>query len=299
MISKTSPSDWPKRPILDYTKDNDGAFICLGTGPPDAPDTKVYHISKLRLAYHSPRLRKLFDQELKSHDFSFHRLMEPSKANLKVFCHIVQYVNTGSIIIPTQVTNDTIVSDCSNCTSASIEKRYRDGLSLSTLAHIWYLADFFMIPHCQNVTIDHMYRLLSHIATHSYGNGDFYGDSPFIIKDFIDVCQIACAAGSTADNELLTMVQQFFTFHATYVKWTPEQCELIPRTILDSAIFIMQYQNQWCREREAAGSYGHYIRDLIMVGDFFVEDKIDGGDAKDGLDSSFHFYGDNELRKKA
>ncbi|EDN96208.1 predicted protein [Sclerotinia sclerotiorum 1980 UF-70] len=44
MASKTSPSGWPKRPILDYTKDNSGAFTCLGTRSPDAPDTKQLHI---------------------------------------------------------------------------------------------------------------------------------------------------------------------------------------------------------------------------------------------------------------
>ncbi|APA06346.1 predicted protein [Sclerotinia sclerotiorum 1980 UF-70] len=54
------------------------------------------------------------------------------------------------------------------------------------------------------------------------------------------------------------------------------------------------------RDRDAAGLHGNHVRGAVMdaVEEFFVEDTVDRGDARDGLDSSFGFYGDKELTKK-
>ncbi|KAF7951209.1 uncharacterized protein EAE97_002760 [Botrytis byssoidea] len=168
MSEQTSPPppDWPKRPILDYTKDDDRVSICFENGPSEAPNSKIYHVPRLRLAYHFPRFRKLFDEDVSSRGFGFCEISNFWRNKPDIFGHIVQYVNTGSIIISTHVVHNTLLSACNECSLSSIEKRYKAGLSLSTLAHIWYLVDFLLMPHCQNVTIDHIYRLLPYHSSY-------------------------------------------------------------------------------------------------------------------------------------
>ncbi|KAF7895383.1 hypothetical protein EAF00_007197 [Botryotinia globosa] len=154
------PPDWPKRPILDYTNDDDRVSICFGSGPPEAPNNKVYHVSWLRLAYHSPRFRKLFDEDVSSRGFGFCEISEFWRDKPDIFGHILQYVNTGSIINPTHVAHNTLLPACNECSLSSIEERYKAGL------------------------------------THSYKDPDFYDDSPFLIKGFTDAVQIAVTAQS-------------------------------------------------------------------------------------------------------
>ncbi|THV51739.1 hypothetical protein BGAL_0100g00080 [Botrytis galanthina] len=116
MDSQISPPDWPKRPKLDYTNDDNRVAISLDFEIAGAPKSKVYHVSKLRLAYHSPRctaplsesfqlplalqsncplVRKIFDEQdprvVDSHNSHFQELAAPPDVDYGVFCHIVQY----------------------------------------------------------------------------------------------------------------------------------------------------------------------------------------------------------------
>ncbi|KAF7935839.1 uncharacterized protein EAE98_002059 [Botrytis deweyae] len=294
MSEQTSPPppDWPKRPILDYTKDDDRVSICLGNGPPEAPNNIVYHVSRLRLAYHSPRFRKLSDEDVSSRGFGFCEISKFWRDKPDIFGHIVQYVNTGSIIIPTHVAHNTLLSACNECSPSSIEKRYKAGLSLSTLVHIWYLADFLMMPHCQNVTIDHMYRLLCHIATHSRGYEWFYDGSPLIINEFIDALQIAVTAESTMAggiNQVLLLLEEFLACHSTYHRWTREQKDLVPRSVLEGAMFVVRERS--AEQRRLTNELPEDIREATVriVGEFFVHDNVDKGCSFHDLSVDFDF----------
>ncbi|KAF7951315.1 hypothetical protein EAE96_006634 [Botrytis aclada] len=157
MGSQISPPDWPEKPKLDFTNDDNRVTICLNIDAAGTPKSKVYHVSKLRLAYHSPRFRKIFDEQdlhvVDSRNLCFQELAAPPGEDCEVFSHIVPYVNTGSTIIPSQSNKDTLQYPCRRCTLASLERGCRNSLSLSTLAHIWYLAGYLRMPHCQNITL--------------------------------------------------------------------------------------------------------------------------------------------------
>lgn len=233
-----------------------------------------------------------------SHNSHFQELAAPPGVDYEVFCHIVQYVNTGSIIIPSQFNNDTLPYPCHRCTLVSLEKSYRNGLSLSTLAHIWYLAGYLRMPHCQNIAIDHIYRLLSHIAAHGYGNSRFYDGNPFMIKELTHAIRIADKAKletgtPSASNMFRALLGQFFTRHSTYRKWTPEQRNLVSKTFLGDAMCHLQENNKSLREANLEpGAVCVQDANMATLGCFLVADEIDGGNAEDGLDESFDFNRD-------
>ncbi|TEY61063.1 hypothetical protein BOTCAL_0175g00140 [Botryotinia calthae] len=68
-------------------------------------------------------LHALFGEDVSSRGFGFCEISKFWTGKPDVFGHIVQYVNTGSIIIPTQIAHNTLLSACSKCTLSSIEKR--------------------------------------------------------------------------------------------------------------------------------------------------------------------------------
>ncbi|TGO58055.1 hypothetical protein BCON_0059g00340 [Botryotinia convoluta] len=300
MSSQISPPDWPKRPKLVYTNDYNRVAICLDFETAGTPKSKVYHVSKL--------LHKIFDKQdprvVDSHNLDFQELAAPPGVDDEVFCHIVQCVDTGSIIIPSQLNNDTLPYPCRKCTLVSLERSYRNGLSLSTLAHIWYLAGYLRMPHCQNIAIDHIYHLLSHIVAHSHSDNRFYDENPFMINELTHAIRIADKAKpatgiSSTSSAFRALLGQFFACHSSYRKWTPGQRKLVSKRFLGDAMCHLQDNNEWLRGVANLELEADCIQDANMakLGCYFMADEIDGGNAEEGLDESFDFNRDLLRRK--
>ncbi|ESZ90640.1 hypothetical protein SBOR_8974 [Sclerotinia borealis F-4128] len=80
-------------PFLDFTRDDESIIIKVGIEPNNAE----FKVSKLRLDYYSPYFRGYLASKMKE-DLS--RVVELQEVCPKIFGHIVQYMNTESILIP-------------------------------------------------------------------------------------------------------------------------------------------------------------------------------------------------------
>ncbi|CCD50356.1 hypothetical protein BofuT4_P090430.1 [Botrytis cinerea T4] len=196
----TTPSKkhWPKRPILDYSEDE---FVRIKVGT--EPNLQHFNVSKIRLAYHSPYFRTSL--EFPREDS---QVIELPNICPKIFRHIVQYMNTGSIFVP--------VSDKTNV----------EHLNIPTLTHIWFLAHYLLIPRVQNIAIARIYRSLSRGG---------YG-SVFDVDGMVTALNIACGTDGTVvedDNNVYSLLGSYMVSRSNYCHWTDEQKNKVPRKILN------------------------------------------------------------------
>ncbi|TGO57631.1 hypothetical protein BOTNAR_0197g00110 [Botryotinia narcissicola] len=89
-MTMPSRKHWPKRPLLDYSEDE---FIRIKVGT--EPNHKNFNVSTIRLAYYSPYFRTSLNFPREDS-----QVIELPDICPKIFRHIVQYMNTGTIIIP-------------------------------------------------------------------------------------------------------------------------------------------------------------------------------------------------------
>lgn len=101
--------------------------------------------------------------------------------------HIIQYTNTGSIRIPALSSVDAPLK-ATDITSA---QAYKKGTRLPTLARIWFLADYFLIPYVQNIVINQMYRLLCCMKMVD-------DDTPYLVKN--QRCMPSCTRSGWYDG---------------------------------------------------------------------------------------------------
>ncbi|KAI9644622.1 hypothetical protein NHQ30_006644 [Ciborinia camelliae] len=224
-----SRKHWPKRPTLDYTKDE---FIRIVVGT--APNVETFNVSKIRLAYYSPYFRTSLNFPRNDS-----QVIELPEICPQIFRHIVQYMNTESIILPDA-----------------------DELNLPTLARIWFLAHYLLIPYIQNIAIAYMYEYVTSLCR-----------PPFTIDEITTTITIASGADTTMvgdKNEVLDLLTEYLACFSHYDHWTTEQRERVPRKVLDNVVGIFMRETSQRR--------------IWPVKYFFVEDIIDDEKATKGLD---------------
>ncbi|TGO36202.1 hypothetical protein BHYA_0132g00110 [Botrytis hyacinthi] len=126
----TTPSKkhWPKRPLLDYSEDE---FIRIKVGI--EPQLKDFNVSKIRLAYYSPYFRTSLNFPREDS-----QVIELPDICPKIFRHIVQYMNTGTIIIPE---SDEVIVD-HNYSKNTPRERHLDLPTLARNVHMRYYSAY-------------------------------------------------------------------------------------------------------------------------------------------------------------
>ncbi|KAJ8058247.1 hypothetical protein OCU04_012441 [Sclerotinia nivalis] len=250
----TAPSKkhWPKRPVLDYSRDE---FVRITVGT--APNIDTFNVSKIRLAYYSPYFRTSLN--FPREDSQVIALPDICP---KIFRHIVQYMNTGTIIIS--------ASDQAITRHTYPDKRPKEHMDLPTLARIWFLAHYFLIPHAQNIAMSLMYQRINHGPR----------DPDFAVEEMATAINIASDTDGTVvadENFVLKLLQDYMKWHSFYHQWTAEQKERIPREVLDAVVVALR---KFCVQRDLlAGKMS-----MAPVHHYYVQDKIDDGDATRDLD---------------
>ncbi|QSZ29037.1 hypothetical protein DSL72_003547 [Monilinia vaccinii-corymbosi] len=274
----SAKKNWPKRPLLDFTYQEDESIIIkVGTQQNHAE----FKISKLRLDYYSPYFRVCLASELKE---GLSKVVELEDVSPEIFRHIIQYMNTETILIPgppdssylqALATQDIpgfdVILDMPDWRGTTTTRSYPDeSLDLGKLARIWVLADYLMIPHVQNVATHLMYRRLLVRGTPDCHFGEL-----------VDAIGVALGMDGTMARKIMN-----------YDEWTPQQRAMIPRAIMDGAMAAVR---KFSRKQILRGpAYKNHMiaKKMKYVGRFFVEDKIDGGDADSGLDPYYHYLDD-------
>ncbi|KAF7918047.1 hypothetical protein BELL_0077g00140 [Botrytis elliptica] len=274
----TTPSrkHWPKKPILDYSyaatigrsflttahysKDE---FIRINVGTP--PNIDTFYVSKIRLAYYSPYFRTSLNFLREDS-----QVIELPDTCPKIFRHIVQYMNTGTIIISE---SDEVIVDHKYSKNTPRERH----LDLPILARIWFLAHYLLIPHIQNIAIHLMYARVTHSGDHS---GDIRAS---IVDETVAALDIACGNDGTVveeDNNVIKLLQRWIIQISIKNPWFDDR----KRRFSGKALGIMAAT--W-RESDNSQDYDDYIIPLRVeirhVFQYYVEDKIDGGDVMEGL----------------
>ncbi|KAI9644612.1 hypothetical protein NHQ30_006634 [Ciborinia camelliae] len=278
----TSTKNWPKRPFLDFTQDNESITVKVGTKP-----NAEFKISKLRLEYYSPHFRISFASKMKGDLYGFVYLPDVCP---KIFLHIIQYMNTESILIPGPPKPSDLGASVLQGPPAlktilkipewgptTCKITYpEESLDLGTLARIWFLADYLMIPHVQNMAINLMYRRLL-----------VRGTPPCYFGELVDAVGVALGTDGTVakeNNEVQKLFENYIAACSAFDEWTSEQRAMIPREILDGAMVLLRKIG-----REEVCGTGYSINKMETVGSWFVEDKLDGGKADVGLNPQFHY----------
>lgn len=223
------------------------------------------------------------------------RVVELQDVCPKIFRHIVQYMNAQSILIPGPPQPSDLqapdkqdnpgfntILDLPHWPGIASTTTCPEGsLDLGTLARIWFLADYLMIPHVQNMAIDLMYRrLLSPGSLHCY------------FGELADAAGVALGFDGTMakeDNEVQKLLESYLAYCSSFDEWTSEQRAMIPREIMDGAMVCLRKcsrDRDWCESTNMRDSMGGKMEN---VGHFFVEDELDGGKADSGLDPEFHY----------
>ncbi|KAF7913018.1 uncharacterized protein EAF01_002039 [Botrytis porri] len=125
----------------------------------------------------------------------------------KLFCHIVQYMNTTSIDTPT---SDNKRSECPN---------------LPTLTYIWFLAHYLLIPRVQDIAILRIFGLLDHVES----------EPVFEVDEMVTALNIACGTDGIMvadDNNVYSLLGSYMIWHSDYRHWTDEQKDKVPRKVL-------------------------------------------------------------------
>ncbi|TEY61061.1 hypothetical protein BOTCAL_0175g00120 [Botryotinia calthae] len=235
----TTPSKkhWPKRPILDYSEDE---FIRIKVGT--EPNLKHFNVSKIRLAYHSPYFRTSLNFPREDS-----QVIELPDACPKIFRHIVQYMNTGSIVIPIY------------------DRKNGKHLDLPTLTHIWFLAHYLLIPRVQNIAIARIFYRLDH------------GESEpvFKVDEMVTTLNIVCGTDGTViadDNNVYSLLGSYMTWHSDYPHWTDEQKNKVPRKVLSLMAEVLR---DYCVDTK---TYRNSLSVNLGIGNlrcYYVDDKID------------------------
>ncbi|TGO58054.1 hypothetical protein BCON_0059g00330 [Botryotinia convoluta] len=202
----TTPSKkhWPKRPILEYSEDE---FIRIKVGT--EPNLKNFNVSKIRLAYYSPYFRTSLNFPREDS-----QVIELPDVCPKIFRHIVQYMNTGTIIIPE---SDEIIVD-HNYPKNTPKEQHMD---LPTLARIWFLAHYLLIPHIQNIAIYLIFARIHH-------GTDIRA---FSVDEMITALNIACGTDGTViaeGNDVIDLLQRWMIWDSDIDDWANDQRERIP-----------------------------------------------------------------------
>ncbi|KAF7868699.1 hypothetical protein EAF04_005229 [Stromatinia cepivora] len=237
----TTPSKkhWPKRPILEYLEDE---FVCIIVRT--APNIVTCNVSKiLRTSLNFPRENS--------------QVIALLDICPKIFRHIVQYMNTETIIIP--------ASDQAIARHTHPDKRPRENMDLPMLACIWFLAHYFLIPHAQNIAISLMYQRVNHGAR----------DPDFTVEEMVTAINIASGTNGTVvadENLVLKLLQDYMNWHSFYYQWTAEEKEQIPRKVLDAVVVAL---------RRCCGQRRWSVREMSMepVHQYYGQDKIYDEDA--------------------
>ncbi|KAB8291093.1 hypothetical protein EYC80_009781 [Monilinia laxa] len=156
-----------------------------------------------------------------------------------------------------------------------------ESLDLGALARIWFLADYLMIPHVQNMAINLMYRRLLP-----------QGSPLCYFGELSDAAGVALGIDGTLvkeENEVQKLLENYLAYCSSFDEWTLEQRAMIPKEIKDGAMVCLRKcarAQEWCEST--------HMRDIMegkmeSVGYFFVEDELDGGKADSGLDPEFHY----------
>ncbi|KAF7884219.1 uncharacterized protein EAF02_004555 [Botrytis sinoallii] len=270
----TTPSreHWPKKPILDYSyaamigrsflttaRYSKDEFIRINVGTP--PNIDTFYVSKIRLAYYSPYFRTSLNFPREDS-----QVIELPDTCPKIFRHIVQYMNTGTIIIPE---SDEVIVDHNYSENTPRERH----LDLPILVPIWFLAHYLLIPHIQNIAIHLMYARVTH-------SGDIRAS---IVDETVAALDIACGTDGTVveeDNNVIDLLQRWMNWISDIGPWADDQTDRISGKVLG----IMAASS---RENDKSQDYnGYYIpmrADIGHVFHYYVEDKIDGGDVVEGL----------------
>lgn len=257
--------------VMPHRKDE---FIHITAGT--APNIETFNVSKVRLAYYSPYciiLPLLQEHHLKLTNLvraSLNFLMNDSKTIElpeicpKIFRHIVQYMNTETIIIPD---SDEIILNHQYPTTTPADRH----LDLPTLTHIWFMAHYFLIPHAQNIAINLIYHRLDHGLS----------DPVFSVNEMITAITTASGEDGTViedNNKVLRAVEAYMSYHSFYCRWTAEERGRIPRKILEDLLASTTRDNF----NKALGMDEEEIV-LEMLKDFYVPDIIDDEDPTRGL----------------
>ncbi|KAF5869917.1 uncharacterized protein Bfra_010062 [Botrytis fragariae] len=247
---------WPKRPVLDYSKDE---FIRINVGT--APNIDTFYVSKIRLAYYSPYFRTSLNFPREDS-----QVIELPDMCPKIFRHIVQYMNTGTIIIPES--NEVIVDH--NYPKNTPRERH---LNLPTLAHIWFLAHYLLIPHIQNIAIFLMHARMKYSAD----------TREFSVDEMITALNIACGTDGTIiaeGNDVIDLLQLWMIWDSDIDDWAHDQKERVPGKVLDIVAAT------WRMDRNSPYYHDYYMPRGYGIGeanDHYVKDKIDEGDVVEGL----------------
>ncbi|KAF7951207.1 uncharacterized protein EAE97_002758 [Botrytis byssoidea] len=250
-----SRKHWPKRPLLDYSEDE---FIRIKVGT--EPNHKNFNVSKIRLAYYSPYFRTSLNFPREDS-----QVIELPDICPKIFRHIVQYMNTGTIIIPE---SDEVIVDHNYPKNTPRERQ----LDLPILARIWFLAHYFLIPHTQNIAIRLMHARLKYSAD----------PLVFIVDEMVTALNIACGAEGTLvaeDNGVINLLRRWMIWVTKTDDWADYQRERVPVEILD--IIAATWENY--RNSQEYGIHRPTGSGIGRACHYYVENKIDGGDVVKGL----------------